>query len=148
MTFEQPQWTPAREQRLREFWPKKAVPLRVIAAEMQVSTSALSQAAKRMGLPSRYAVRRNAKDTHGVMSACRFTEKEHAYLANCANVRNLPMRKLIQAILLAVAADKMVDAILDDGIKEGPDPCVRPTPPNLADCTTVIVSAPSLARRP
>ena len=116
MTFEPfPRWTPAREQRLREFWPRKNIPLKTIAEEMGVSMGAISQAARRMGLESRYAVRRNMKDTHGVMSACKFTAREHEYLAHESNKRNLPLRRLIQAILLAIVKDKMVDAILDDG---------------------------------
>jgi len=110
----QPRWTPEREARLREFWPQQNLPLKIIAQEMGVSVAAISIQARAIGLTSRYAVKRNAVDTATVLAACHFNANDHNYLADAANVRNLPVRKLVRALMKAIVRDKMINAILDD----------------------------------
>ena len=112
--LERPAWTPEREARLREFWPQRKLPLRLLAAEMNVSVAALSIQARALGLTSRYAIKRNAIDTARVLATCHFNHNDHAYLEGAANLRNLPVGKLVRALLKAIAKDKMIDAILDD----------------------------------
>jgi hypothetical protein len=110
----QPRWTPEREARLREFWPQRSLPLKIIAQEMGVSVSAISIQARALELPSRYDIRRKALDTARVLANCHLNSNDYNYLEQAANLRNMPVRNLIKAMIKAIARDKMCNAILDD----------------------------------
>jgi predicted transcriptional regulator len=113
MTSGPPSWTPDRERRLKEVWHNKDIKLKAIAAEMGISTSALSQYARKLNLKPRYAVKRDINATQ-VMAACHFNSAEIAYMEHAAETRKMTVSKLVRKILRTVVTESMIDAVLDD----------------------------------
>jgi hypothetical protein len=106
-------WTPEREQRLRQFWPQDQK-LSILASELRISVPAISWFAKKIGLPPRYNVKRSTVVLTPLAVCNSFPPNEYQYLSQAAAKRKTSVRRLIQNVIVAVARDRMIDAVLDD----------------------------------
>src|ERR1039458_790690 len=101
-----------RELELRNFWPSNQ-PLRILAAQWNMTESYISQQAKRLGLPSRkYRVREIRAITH--LEKFNGRVEAHEYFVNEASKRGITPSKLERLLISVISNDHMVDAILDD----------------------------------
>lgn len=110
-------FTPAREARLREFWPTNE-PLTLLAVEWGCSTAYVSIKAKQLGLPSR--INRRGEIRKEAMRTCPMPREhkpigiENHYMRREALVRGLSVVALREQLLDVIAKDRLVAAILDD----------------------------------
>jgi hypothetical protein len=55
------EWTEAKKQRLRRLWADQTITVKAMGEGLGVTPLAISQQARRMGLPSRYSARTKRK---------------------------------------------------------------------------------------
>jgi hypothetical protein len=108
-------WSAVKESELRAFWPSDD-PLRVLATKWGCSDAYISQRAKHIGLPSRqprgHAIRQ-IEARRGLLGSA----EARQYLVVESIKRNTNTARLISRLMDVIVKDKLVDAILDDGIE-------------------------------
>lgn len=94
-------WTDEHTAALRLLWPAKVTQSK-IAAELGFSPALISIKAQKLNLPARRAPNIRSQDA--------------AYLAREAAKRDMSPRRLASLIIRTVTRDRLVGAVLDDGV--------------------------------